>query len=152
LSNVEIPPPPPPPPPSMQYVVEIPLSYQIQTSTIVFEEKASRLELLVRILWSFLTTLVGLVYSLVFGIILAVYSIVASILNIINFFAILITGKRWKPAFNWQLKLITKSATLNARLYNYSLRRMPYFGLMTDKRPPLEMEPEPSKTPVGVLA
>ncbi|MEM3640739.1 MAG: zinc-ribbon domain-containing protein [Candidatus Bathyarchaeia archaeon] len=137
---------PPPPPPA---VAEVPISYLVQTATIPFDEKASRLELLVRILWYFLAGIVGFVYSLIFGIIIAVYGIVALILNIINFFKILITGKRWKTAFNWQAKLITKSATYYSRLYNYWMRRAPYFGLMRDKRPDLGMEPETSKTPGG---
>ena len=130
-------------------VPEVPISYQIQTATIPFDEKASRVELFVRILWSILIGLVGFVYSLVFGIIILVYGIVAYILDIINFFIILITGKRWKTAFNWQSKLITKSATYYTRLYNYSMRRAPYFGLMIDKRPDVGMEPEASKTSGG---
>ncbi|MEM2916945.1 MAG: hypothetical protein QXN63_01125 [Candidatus Bathyarchaeia archaeon] len=89
---------------------------------------------------------------MVFGIIILVYGIIALILNIINFFIILITGKRWKTAFDWQAKLITKSAIYYTRLYNYWMRRAPYFGLMTDKRPDLGMEPEPSKTPGGFPA
>lgn len=138
--------PPPPPPP---LVVEVPISYVIQTATIPFDEKASRLELLVRILWLFLTGLIGFVYSLIFGIIILIYGVIASILNTLNLFIILITGKRWKTAFNWQLKLITKSAIYYAQLYNYWMRRSPYFGLMTDKRPNLGMEPEPSKIAGG---
>jgi hypothetical protein len=136
--------------PSSQPVVEeVPISYIIQTATIPFDEKASRLELLVRIIWLFLTWLVSFVYSLVFGILILIYTIIASILNVINFFIILITGKRWKTAFNWQAKLIKNSATYYTRLYNYTMRRAPYFGLMTDKRPELGMESEPSKTPGG---
>lgn len=133
-------------------VTEVPISYIIQTATIPFDEKASRLELLVRIIWFFLTWLVSFVYSLIFGIIILIYSIIASILNIINFFMILITKKRWKTAFDWQAKLITNSATYYTRIYNYVMRRAPYFGLMTDKRPNLGMEPEPSKTTGGSLA
>ncbi|MEM2972473.1 MAG: hypothetical protein QW270_08685 [Candidatus Bathyarchaeia archaeon] len=96
--------------------------------------------------------MVSFVYSLAFGIIMLVYGIVALILNIINFFVILITGKRWKTAFNWQAKLITKSVTYYTRLYNYGMRRAPYFGLMIDKRPDLGMEPEPTKTSGGSTA
>ena len=136
-----------PPPPAA--TVEVPISYQIQTATILFDERASRLELIVRIVWSFLIGLVGFIYGLAFGIIILFYSFAAGILNIINFIKILKNGKRWKTAFDWQAKLINKSATYYARLYNYGMRRAPYLGLMTDKRPPLEMEPEPSKTPGG---
>jgi hypothetical protein len=121
----------------------------VQTATIPFDEKASRLELIVRIVWGLLMGIVGFIYGLVFGIIILVYSIIAGILNIINFFIILITGKRWKTAFDWQAKLITKSATYYTRLYNYGMRRAPYQGLMIDRRPSLEMESEPSKTPGG---
>jgi len=134
------------PPPS---IAEIPISYIIQTTSIPFESKASRIELLVRIVWYILTGLIGFVYSIVFGIIVLVYGIIALILNIINFFIILITGKRWKIAFDWQVKLITQSATCYTRLYNYWMRRAPYFGLMTDKRPDLRIEPESTKTPGG---
>lgn len=153
----EIPPPPPPPPPQTlptppSAPAEVPISYHIQTATIHFDEKASRLELIVRIFWNILISLVSFVYGIAFGIIILLYSIVAGVLNIINFFKILITGKRWKTAFDWQAKLINKIATYNARLYNYSMRRAPYIGLMTDKRPSLEMEPEPPRTPGGTPA
>jgi hypothetical protein len=133
-------------------VAEVPISYVVQTAPIPFDRKASRLELLVRILWGLLIGLVGFVYALVFGIIILVYSFIASVLNAINFFIILITGERWRSAFNWQSKLITKSATYYARLYNFWMRRAPYSGLMIDKRPDLGMEPEPSKTPGGTPA
>lgn len=148
-SLTAMPPPPPPTPPAM---VEVPISYQIQTATIFFDEKASRLELIVRIVWNFLIGLVGFVYGLAFGIIILFYSVAAGILNIINFIKILITGKRWRTAFSWQAKLIDKSATYYTRLYNYWMRRAPYFGLMIDKRPSIKMEPEPSKTPGGTPA
>lgn len=138
-----------PPPPVM---VEVPISYQIQTATIFFDEKASRLELIVRIIWSFLAGLVGFVYGLAFSLIILLYSIAAGILNFINFIKILITGKRWRTAFNWQAKLIDRSTTYSTRLYNYWMRRAPYFGLMIDKRPTLGMEPAPSRTPGGTPA
>lgn len=144
---------PPPPPSTVQphpaVMLEVPISYIVQTATIPFDRKASRLELLVRILWNLLMGLVNFVYSIVFGIIILIYGIIASILNFINFFIILITGRRWGAAFNWYAKLITKSAAYYTRLYNYWMRRAPYFGLMTDKRPDLGMETEPSKTPGG---
>jgi len=130
-------------------VSEVPISYQVQTAVIPFDERASRLELLVRIVWSWLIGLVGFIYGLGFVIIIWVYGFVAGILNAINFIIILITAKRWKTAFDWQAKLIQKSATYYARLNNYQMRRAPYLGLMIDRRPPLEMEPEPAKTPGG---
>ena len=130
-------------------VAEVPISYQVQTASIPFDERASRLELFVRIVWSWLIGLVGVIYGLGFGIIILVYGFIAGVLNVINFFIILITARRWKPAFDWQAQLIQKSATYYARLYNYTMRRAPYFGLMIDRRPPLEMEPEASATPGG---
>jgi len=134
------------PPPG---AAEVPISYIVQTAVIPFDEKASRLELFVRILWSLLIGLIGFIYSLVFGIIILVYGIVAGILNLINFFIILITAKRWKTAFVWQAKLIQKMGTYYAQLNNFTMRRAPYFGLMIDRRPKLEMEPAPSTTPNG---
>ncbi|MEM2704023.1 MAG: hypothetical protein QXR45_12775 [Candidatus Bathyarchaeia archaeon] len=77
------------------------------------------------------------VYSIAFGIIILIYSNAAIVLNIINFFKVLITGKRWKTAFDRQAKPINKSAAYHARLYNYSMHRAPYLGLMTYKRPSL---------------
>jgi hypothetical protein len=99
--------------------------------------------------WSFLLGIIGFLYGLIYGIIIFVYSILAGILNFINFFAILITGRRWKPAFDWQAKLIRKTVTYYGRLYNYSNRRAPYLSMMIDRRPSLEMDPEPAATPGG---
>jgi len=127
----------------------VPISYQVQTAVIPFDERASRLELFVRIVWGWLIGLVGFIYGLGFGIIILVYGFVAGILNFINFLIILITEKRWQTAFDWQAKLIQKSATYYARLNNYMMRRAPYLGLMIDRRPPMAMEPEPSTTPGG---
>jgi len=126
--------------------VVIPISYQIQTAAVPFEAKASRLELFVRIVWEILIDLVLFIYSLVYGIILLFYGIIAGILHIINWFIILITARRWKTAFDWQAKLIQKSATYYARLISYTMQRAPYLRLMTDQRPSLEMESEPSTT------
>jgi len=147
-----------PPPPNQQptssvqastTVIEVPIALQVQTAVISFDASASRLELLVRIVWTFLTNLIFFVYGLGFGIIVLVYSFVAGILNIIHFIVILITGKRWKPAVDWQAKLIQKSVTYSTRIINYNMRRAPYFGLIIDRRPSLEMEPRPSTTPGG---
>lgn len=127
----------------------VPITFQIQTADIPFDGSASRVELFVRILWYFLTGLIGMVYGIIFGIIIAVYSIVAGILNFINFWIILITGKRWKTAFDWSAQLIQKAMTYYTRLYNFSMRRAPYMGLMIDQRPKLEMEPEAATTTGG---
>jgi hypothetical protein len=83
----------------------VPISYQVQTAVIPFDAKASRLELFVRIIWGLLLNLVFFVYALCYGIIILLYGIIAGILNVINFFIILITAKSWKTAFNWQAKL-----------------------------------------------
>ena len=147
-----------PPPPNQQptsygqastAAIEVPIALQVQTAVISFDESASRLELLVRILWSFLTNLIVFIYGLGFGIIVLVYSFVAEILNIIHFIIILITGKRWKTAVDWQAQLIQKSITYSTRISNYSMRRAPYLGLMIDRRPSLEMEPNPATTTGG---
>jgi hypothetical protein len=137
------------PAPTTNAVAEVPITLQIQTAAIPFDGNASRVELFVRIVWNLLIGLISFLYGLGFGIIIFVYSIVAGILNIINFFIILITAKRWKTAFEWQAKLIQKNITYYTRLYNYTMRRAPYFGLMIDKRPSLDMEPDPSTTPGG---
>jgi hypothetical protein len=130
-------------------VIEVPIALQVQTAIISFAESASRLELLVRILWSFLTNVIVFLYGIGFGIIVFVYSFVAGILNIIHFIIILITGKRWKTAVDWQAQLIQKSITYSTRISNYSMRRAPYLGLMIDRRPSLEMEPNPATTTGG---
>jgi hypothetical protein len=85
--------------PTTNTVAEVPISFQIQTAAIPFHENASRTELFVRIVWNFLIGLISLLYAIGFGIIILAYGIVAGILNIINFFIILITGKRWKTRF-----------------------------------------------------
>jgi hypothetical protein len=128
---------------------EIPIALQVQTAAIPFDKRASRLELFVRILWNFLTGLIGIVYGIVFAIIIIIISFIAGILNCINFLVILITGRRWKTAFNWQAKLIRKTVTYNTRLMNFWMRRAPYFGLMIDQRPTLGIEPDPTTTPGG---
>ena len=127
----------------------VPITFQAQTANIQFDASASRLELFVRILWYFLNAIIVFAYGLVFGIIIAIYGFVAGILNFINFWIILITGKRWKTAFDWSAKLIQKAITYYARLFNFALRRAPYMGLMIDQRPKLTMEPEPATTTGG---
>jgi nitrate reductase NapE component len=149
VSLTAVSPPPSPTMPVSPTIAEVPISYQVQTAEIPFDEKASRVELFVRIVWFWLIGLIGLIYGLGFGIIIWLYSIIAGILNIVNFFIILITGRRWKTAYDWQSNLIQKSTTYYTRLYNYGMRRAPYFSLMIDRRPPLEMEPNPAKTPGG---
>ena len=88
-----------PPAPTTTLVTEVPISLQVQKATISFEENADRVELFVRIVWNFLIGLISFLYGIGFGIIILVYTVIAGVLNIINFFVILITAKRWKPAF-----------------------------------------------------
>ncbi|MGD0728744.1 MAG: DUF4389 domain-containing protein [Candidatus Micrarchaeaceae archaeon] len=78
-------------------------------------EKASRLELFVRILW----LIVG-------GIILWFYSIIAIVCIIVHWFFILITGKRNKTLNN----------VLRVYLY-YKTKFEAYLIMLTDERSPL---------------
>jgi len=144
------PPPPAPEPTSTAPLPQstvVPISYQVQTTMIPFDVKASRLELFVRIVWGLLFGLVFFVYALCYGIVILLYGIVAGILNFFNFFMILILARRWDYAFVWQAKLIQRSATYYARLNNYMMQRTPYLRLMTDRRSPFEMEREPDTVP-----
>ena len=105
---------------------------------LAFDSKASRAELFVRIIWSFLYMIVAFVYAIVFTIVIFVFSIVALILSSIQWLVILFAGKRWEAAFNWNAKtLYERTIPYYVRLYNYTLRFMPYLHWMTDKRPGL---------------
>jgi hypothetical protein len=79
----------------------------------VFEHDASRLELLIRI-----------VYWIIIGIVLGVYGIVAAICLIIQWFCILILGRR-----NQTLSDLAKG------YFEYMVHVLPYMYFMTDKRP-----------------
>jgi hypothetical protein len=79
----------------------------------VFEESASRLELLVRIL-----------YWILIGIVLWIYGIIAGICFFIQWFFILIFGKRHETLSN-----IAKG------YLEYMVHVLPYMYFMTDKRP-----------------
>ena len=79
----------------------------------IFEHDASRLELLIRI-----------VYWILIGVVAAVYGIIASICLFIQWFHILILGCR-----NEALSNIAKG------YLEYTVHVLPYTYFMTDKRP-----------------
>ena len=86
-----------------------------------FEHDASRLELLIRI-----------VYWILIGIVAAVYGIIASICLFIQWFHILILGKRNEGLSNYAKGYL-----------EYMVHVMSYTYIMTDKRP--EILPVPIK-------
>jgi hypothetical protein len=93
---------------------------QIPEHLFVYERKARRLELLIRI---------G--YWIVIGIVTWVYAILALICLFIQWFFILIMGRRQQGLSNF------------ARGYfEYIISRMPYMYFMTDKRPNILPDPE----------
>ncbi len=103
-----------------------------------FDPKASRVELFVRIVWGLLYMIVNFVYAIVFTVIIFVFSFVALILSGIQWLIILFAGKRWQAAFDWNAKtMYERTIPYYVRLYNYSLRFLPYLHWMTDKRPTL---------------
>jgi Domain of unknown function (DUF4389) len=79
----------------------------------IYEEKAGRLELLVRI-----------VYSILVGIIAAVYGFVAGLCTFVQFFVILVLGRRSRGL----------SEFIRGYL-EYHVHILSYTGLMTDTRP-----------------
>ncbi|MDD1719575.1 MAG: DUF4389 domain-containing protein [Methanoregulaceae archaeon] len=85
----------------------------------LFEHDATRLELLVRI-----------VYWIAIGIIAWVYGILALIALVIQWFHILILGRR------------NQSLSDFARGYlEYTVHRLPYVYIMTDRRPAIMPDP-----------
>jgi hypothetical protein len=81
----------------------------------VYVEKGSRLELLVRI-----------VYSLILGLIAYFWSFIVGFTIIIQWFHVLITGKRNEKL--WRFK---------ASFFRFYTRMFAYYSLMTDVRPPI---------------
>jgi hypothetical protein len=79
----------------------------------VYEHDAGRLELFIRIL-----------YWIAIGIVLAVYGFIAEILMIIQWFVILIFGRRSEELSNFIKGYL-----------EYSVHVIPYVLFMTDKRP-----------------
>ncbi|MGA2934368.1 MAG: DUF4389 domain-containing protein [Methanomicrobiales archaeon] len=84
-----------------------------QSQLFVYEEPASRFELLVRIL-----------YWILIGIVLVVYGILAKICLIIQWFVILILGHRNKDLSDFIRGYL-----------EYSVHVTPYITFMTDRRP-----------------
>lgn len=83
-----------------------------------FDEKASRLELLIRFLYGF-----------VLCIIVGVWGIVAEIVIVIQWLHILILGKRNEGMHNFVTKF-----------FRYMTRVIGYIYLLTDARPPISGE------------
>jgi len=94
-------------------VIGIPEETSAQQQLFVYEHDASRIELLVRIL-----------YWILIGIVLWVYSIIAGICLFIQWFHILILGCR-----NESLSNIAKG------YLEYMVHVLSYTNFMTDKRP-----------------
>lgn len=133
--------------------IEVPVGYKIVTAKIPFVEKASRLEtLIIRPIWMIPIGLVTILYALGFTIIVALYAIAAYILMIFNWLSSFFLGHRMQVSFNWSAKFISANFRYMTRLANYSTRRMPYFMMMTDQRPSLNMEPDVNKEAGGSLA
>jgi len=84
-------------------------------SRIEYKEKASRLELFVRIL-----------YWIPVIIVLWIFSFVASIAQLVLWFHILIFGRRHKSLSNFVKAYVNYLFSINA-----------YFNLLTDERPPI---------------
>ncbi len=87
----------------------------------VYERSASRLELLIRIL-----------YWIVIGIVLAIYGLVAEICMVVQWFVILILGRRSEGLSNFIQGYL-----------EYYVHVMSYVYFMTDKRP--EIMPKTTK-------
>jgi hypothetical protein len=84
-----------------------------QKELFVFEQDASRLELLIRI-----------VYWILIGIVAAIYGIIASVCLFIQWFHILILGRRNEGLSNFAKGYL-----------EYMVHVMSYTYIMTDKRP-----------------
>lgn len=82
---------------------------------VTYEEKASRLELLIRFLWSIPSYLV-----------LMVLSMVAMIMMVLQFFHMLLLGKRHKAMHEWIMKFMA-----------YEVKWITYVYLLTDERNPI---------------
>jgi hypothetical protein len=79
----------------------------------LYEEKAGRIELFIRI-----------IYSFVIGIVLAIYGIIAGICLFVQFFIILILGRRSEGVSN-----------LIKGYLEYYVHVLSYTSFMTDERP-----------------
>jgi hypothetical protein len=102
-------------------VIVIPEGTSVPQQLFIYEHDASRLELLIRI-----------VYWILIGIVLWIYGIIACICLFIQWFHILILGRR-----NEGLSNIAKG------YLEYMIHVLPYTYFMTDKRP--DVMPVPVK-------
>ena len=82
---------------------------------VAYKEKASRLELFVRILWGIPTAVV-----------MVVLLIIAAIAGVIQFFHVLFLGKRHRTLHDWIWKFVA-----------YFTRYECYKNLLTDERSPI---------------
>jgi hypothetical protein len=94
-------------------VIVIPEEPSAHRQLFVFEHDAGRLELLVRI-----------IYWILIGIVMWVYGIIAVICLVIQWFHILILGRRSEGL-----------STIAKGYLEYQVHVLPYTYLMTDKRP-----------------
>lgn len=93
----------------------------------IYVEKASRLELLIRI-----------PYGIFIGIIQWAWGIAAAICGLIQWFYILVTGRRHRGLWDFVVQFT-----------RFSVRATAYFTMLTDKRPPVSGEelPLPEQPP-----
>jgi len=89
-------------------------------SKISYTEKASRIEMLYRIVW-----------AIIGGIVLAIFGIIAGLATIIHFFYILIYKKRSRGVFEFVRAVVVQRFRLTS-----------YLIFLTDERPPLVPETE----------
>jgi hypothetical protein len=89
-------------------------------SKISYAEKASRIEMLYRIVW-----------AIIGGIVLAIFGIIAGLATIVHFFYILIYKKRNKGIFEFVRAIVVQRFRLSS-----------YLMFLTDERPPLVPEME----------
>ncbi len=149
MANAKVSPAPKP----VSDIVEVPVGYKLVMAKVPFNGKAKRLEaLIIRPFWLLAFVLVMMVYSLIYTVIILVYALVAGILLFFNWLSSFFLARRLHVGFIWAAKFLQMSFRLGTKLNNYSARRMPYFLMMTDKRPSLDMEKEPEKESGGSLA
>lgn len=137
-----------------QRIIQVPVSFKIQTAAIPFDPKASRIELVfIRWLWS-LFSFPFIIFGIAwFSFILAILFLLSFIFNTFNVLTMFLFGRRLGFAFNTSAKLIEKKAVFLAKICNYIMRRQPYFDLLTDKRPDkFGMEEHVDREETGAIA
>lgn len=124
----------------MKKTNQIVYNYEMKEGTLSFEKKASRLELLIRIFYTFFLGLVYFIYSIGYSIIIMILGLFAAFVNFLNWWYILFFGKRWEFAFEFTRSYFYDyTIRYYLTLLNYWMRYVPYSMLMTDERPPLGM-------------